>query len=304
MADALGSEGEVVGRLQESRGLRTGGRIAGRVALVGSGFTANVATLQDFAVLTDSDMARNPNHIEEGGTQVNENDPDVSTEETIDATSEGANGGASAEGILARIWSALTGEEGQPPAMAGDPSEPEADNDREGTENMTETTDQAETLTSEADGQDLRAELEEARRENAELESRVAGLIGKNAETAQMLAEERADNELSGFQADGAPKFQVDLTRDDLIAAYLPDASVEDQARADKWRKMLTGVVGTVEYGERGAAGGENLSALDKANAKARDLMEAEPSLTLSAARSRVWESTPDLAKEYQEEVS
>lgn len=279
MADALGSEGEVVARLQRREmGERTPG--PRRVAAVGAAKT-----------------------IEE--VQVAEKD----TKQEVEAKGLLARLGAML-GVVGDVPAAVIEEDvaAQANADKGGVVQLEVRDDRgvlvaDNGETLEVTDEVREKLASDSEGvRMMRAENEGFKEQVSNLSMENEALSAENQKLIKDLAEERADNELSDFMADGAPKYLADLAREDLVAAQAPDASVEANARAEKWRQTLRGSEGAVEYGERGMAGSEPVTALARANAKARELMASDPSLTPSQARTKVWEANPDLAEEYENE--
>lgn len=122
---------------------------------------------------------------------------------------------------------------------------------------MTDRTEQTEASTE----ANLRAELEAERQKNADLRGQVEALMGRNAEAARALAEERVDAELSAYCGEGkdggVPPWQAKAARPDLLeAAYEPNNEAAQQ-RAKRWRTVLDGARGTVQFGERGTAEGK-----------------------------------------------
>lgn len=178
MVDALGLEGEVVGRLQEAGGLAKSGRKLRPAAEARQTLAAH------------NDVIHNPD-FEEVAARMSEN----GTREAA-AGRDGADTPVGDEareaGFYAYVRKFFVGEETPPAASSRTGSEGAEEND--GTrEDMTDRTERTE-ASIEAD---LRAELEAERQKNADLRGQVEALSGRNAEGAKALAEGRVDAELA-----------------------------------------------------------------------------------------------------------
>lgn len=256
LADALGSEEEVMGRL----GQETSGRI--RVA-------AN--TRLEVAAM-----------------------PETEERQQQGAKPRQAEG---AEGILSRIRSMLAME---PDATASE-DEPERRNNvrlEERDSASVLVADSGETLELSAEDRDRLASERDAelaeenarlRRELAEANEKAEALSDENKSALAKYREGQVDRELDGFRAEGVPPYLIELARPALLSA---DGGEVGGQEAERWRQVLAGAKGDIEYGERGVADGKPPSELTD-DEKVRAHMEEhgasyEDAATALAARGEI----------------
>lgn len=285
MADAVGTEGSVVGRLQEAA------RGAPRLLVAASG--SNGITYDD-----DSEK--------EVATRM-----DAQT--TYGQDGSGASfAGERAEGILARVWSALTGEEGQPPTMdagrpepgpddvdeegSGEPPGAEADageesRDDETREDMTEATTRAaderggDPYADLPEGHPLRARIEESERRAQESERRLAK-IEEDRDLEALAGRARA----AGFAEpeEWAPRLRA-ISRTEGGEETVEKMLAEHRAmRTQVEQANLFRVI-------HGAAAEVPGSALAEATKLAREKAGRGEARNEAAARAQVWRERPDL---------
>lgn len=141
----------------------------------------------------------------------------------------------------------------------------------------------------------------------------------------KIQADREADREIAKADRERVQKMEQEKEEGEYIAKARADhlADPEEIGKAmrrldkgapkegdfEKVQKAYQAVIAQASTAElfkqRGSGmGGGSGSALAEATQKAQELRKSNPSLSMSAARAKVWETNPDLAEKYREEAS
>ena len=264
MADAIGTEGSVVERLQRREGF-------GELKLV----RPSSATAEVGAALASWDPLDGWQRIETPAGFTFTALPVTQAKEAANLQTETRENGreiteeTEARGLVARIREMISGsgealaemavDDQTPKGASGTMAMTEGNRTREENDEDMAERHEEETVSAEETGvgrttADLEEENRELRGRVAELEARVEELTATNASAQQSLKEERVDRELAAFGSDGVPKFMLDQARPDLLEEGEDEPS---KARAERWRTVLGANKGAIEYGERGDSGAD-----------------------------------------------
>lgn len=246
LADAVGSEEEVIERLND----RTVDY--GRMAAVNA--YAEEKPRLNAAEVTDQQIA-------DSAAPGTRKKADKITEKPMTGTT-GAVGKENAEGMVSRIRAMLGGETVPiVPARSEEPSERNGVKLKEGTDGTVLVAENGEELFINAEDQDAIAGRSKQRdailtEENAELQrrlveasDRVEALEAEATKATQDLRTAEIDRELDALRSSGVPPYMCDAARPTLLAG--------DTEEAERWRTVLEGSKGGVQYGERGAGDGK-----------------------------------------------
>ncbi|QIN79605.1 hypothetical protein GBA65_14950 [Rubrobacter marinus] len=256
MVDALGSEGEVVGRLQEGAGVAEGGR-----ALLPA------ASSRALAARPTKIVTHNP---EEAATRMSENGIQTAAEgpEHTDAP---AGDERRETGFMAHMRKFFVGEDppatesrgsAQPTASAR--AEDEGAEANDGTrEDMTETTQQTNGGGAEADaGSPSAEEVEYLRAQVEEYRGQLAALESEKAELVRRLADKEVEAEIAAAHLRGVEPRLTASAKPDLLEAAMEPENAPAQERAARWRSTLDASKGAVRFGEEGVEEGRGFEGM------------------------------------------